>query len=315
MATQTLTASSQPWRVTFERPDQLKAVAIGAALVAVFWELLDFVPPEFGLLVWSWIYEADWSHGPLIPVFSAYLVYLRWDEIRRTRVTGAWVGLVVLLGGLGLYLWALTGLPFAYAKPLALMITLLGVIIWLCGLPIMRYAWLPWLYLFFAIPMPQRVYFALTNPLRRMAATVASAVLNALPGVELEVQRVGSNLEYFYRGESGVIGVADACSGMRSTVTLCALGVAVAFMSERPTWQRVVLVLSCVPIATFCNFIRVTVTCWIHVFIDPKYASGQYHMMLGLAVILLAFGIFSGLGWVLNNLFVEEDEQVEEASA
>lgn len=100
---------------------------------------------------------------------------------------------------------------------------------------------------------------------------------------------------------------------MRSTVTLCALGVAVAFMSDRPRWQRIVLVLSCVPIATFCNFIRVTVTCWLHVFVDPKYASGQYHMMLGLIVILLAFGIFSGLGWVLNQLVVEEPDTDEAA--
>jgi len=91
-------------------------------------------------------------------------------------------------------------------------------------------------------------------------------------------------------------------------VTLCALGVAVACMSDRPLWHRIVLVLACVPIATFCNFIRVTVTCWLHVFVDPKYASGDYHMMLGLVIIVLAFGIFSGIGWILNRLVVDEDE-------
>ena len=219
------------------------------------------------------------------------------------------VGLLVLLTGLGTYLWTLAGgLLFAYARPLAMLVTLLGAIILLCGLPVLRYVWLPWLYLFFAIPIPQRIYFAMTDPLRRMAATVAATVLGAIPGLGLDLRRVGSNLEYTYGGTTGVIGVADACSGMRSTVTLCALGVAVAFMSERPAWQRVILVLACVPIATFCNFIRVTVTCWLHVFVDPKYASGEYHMMFGLVVILLAFGIFSGLGWVLNRLFVEEPE-------
>jgi exosortase len=297
------------WRLTFNGPAQIKAGVIAAAFVLTFWHLLDFVPDRLGLgsLVYAWVYQADWSHGPLIPLFSAYLVYLKWDRIRTCPIRFAWLGLPLLLLGLAMYLWSLSGGLFAYAKPFSMMITLLGLIILLCGVPAMYYLWLPWLYLFFAIPLPARLYFAWTDPLRRMAATVASSVLSVLP--DLHIQRIGSNLEYFYQGTSGVIGVADACSGMRSTVTLCALGVAVACMSERPLWHRVVLVAACVPIATFCNFIRVTITCWLHVFVDPKYASGQYHMMLGLVIILMAFGIFSGLGWVLNHLFVEEEEE------
>lgn len=304
MAAQPAPISAQQ-RISFDRPAQIQAAIIGAAFVAVFWNLLDFIPP-LGGLVHAWVHQADWSHGPLIPLFSAYLVYLSWDELRRRPVRWAWIGLPIMLAGLLMYVMVLSGqLPFAYAKPFGMMITLLGVIIMLCGLVAMRYLWLPWLYLFFAIPLPSRIYFELTDPLRRMAATVASTVLSALPG--LHIARLGSNLEFVYQGNSGVIGVADACSGMRSTVTLCALGVAVACMSERPLWHRIVLVLSCVPIATFCNFIRVTVTCWLYIYVDPKYASGQYHMMLGLLVILLAFGIFSALGWLLSHLFVEEE--------
>ncbi|MCK4341325.1 MAG: exosortase/archaeosortase family protein [Phycisphaerae bacterium] len=295
--------------ITFDRPVQMRAAVVGAAFIATFWYLLDFIPPVGGL-VHAWVYEADWSHGPLIPVFSAYLIYLKWDRIRRCLIRYTWVGLLIMLGGLGLYIWALSGqLLFAYAKPFSLMVSLLGLIIFLCGLPVMYYAWLPWLFLFFAIPLPPRLYFAWTNPLRKLAAEVTSALLSLWPG--LHIERNGSILEYVYQGTSGVIGVADACSGMRSTVTLCALGVAVACMSERPLWHRLLLVASCIPIATFCNFIRVTITCWLHIFIDPKYATGSYHTMLGLLIILLAFGIFSGLGWVLNNIFVEESEPEE----
>ena len=296
-----------PARITFDRPAQLRVAVLGAALVALFWELLDFIPPNFGQLTHAWRFEPDWSHGPLIPLFSAYLVYHRWPQIRRCTVRHAWLGLPVLLSGLGLYFWALSGvLPFAYAKPASLMVTGLGLVVWLCGVPVLREVWIPWLYLFFAIPIPPRLYFMLTDPLRRMAAIVASTVLSFWP--DLHVERVGSNLEYTYRGVSGMIGVADACSGMRSTVTLCAVGVAVAFMLDRPVWQRVVLVLACVPIATFCNFIRVTTTCWLHVFVDPKYATGTYHTMLGLAIILLAFAIFNGLAHLLNRLVVEDSQ-------
>lgn len=297
----------------FDRLAQLKLAALVVAFAAAFWNLLDFVPP-LGSLVYAWRFEMDWSHGPLIPVFSAYLVYTRWDRIRACPVRWTAPGLVLLLVGIGLYAWVLAGgLQFAYFKPLGMMLALLGLLIFLLGLPALRYLWLPWLYLFFAIPIPQRLYFAWTNPLRRLAASVAAGVLGLFP--DLDIEKVGSNLEYTFRGTSGVIGVADACSGMRSTVTLCAVGVAVACMSDRPLWQRIVLIASCIPIATFCNFIRVSITCWLHVFVDPKFASGQYHTMLGLAIILLAFAIFQGLGWVLDHLFVAEDAPAEAGAA
>lgn len=289
--------------ISFDRAGQLKAGLIGALFVATFWTMLGFVPP-FGSLVHAWVNQSDWSHGPLIPLFSAYLVYVKWDEIRRCRVTGAWLGMVVMCLGLAVYVWSLSGtLPFGYARDLSMMATLLGIIILLCGLRALYYLWLPWAYLFFAIPLPQRIYFSLTDPLRRMAASVATAVVGLYPG--LHIERVGSVIEYVYNGVSGQLGIVDACSGMRSTITLCAIGVAVACMSERPLWHRLVLVAACVPIATFCNFIRVTITAYLYIFVNPEYATGQYHMMLGLAVILLAFGVFSGVGWMLSNLVVE----------
>jgi exosortase len=194
-----------------------------------------------------------------------------------------------------------------------MMVTLLGMIVLLCGLPAMYYLWLPWLYLFFAIPLPQRIYFALTDPLRRMAAEVATAVVGLYPG--LHIERVGSVIEFVYKGQAGQLGVVDACSGMRSTITLCAIGVAIAFMAERPLWQRLVLVASCIPIATFCNFIRVTVTSYLFIFVDSKYATGQYHAMFGMAVMLLAFGVFSGLAWLLARLVVEEEADNDSAAA
>lgn len=302
----TVDSSSAPGRISFERSDQIKTAIVVAAFVAVFWELLDFVPVGgLGSLVWRWVHESDWSHGPIIPLFSVYLVYLHWDRIKRCPVKYTWVGLILLLGGLGLYLYSLSLLKIGYARPVAMMITLLGVIIFLCGLPVLRYAWLPWLYLFFAIPIPRRIYFMLTDPLQRLAAVVSCSVLEVIPGLTLD--REGIKIFPYVNGVSaGELSVTDACSGMRSTMVLCALGVAVAFMSPRPWWHRVVLLGSCVPIATACNAVRVAVTSLLHVYVGPKYATGTYHTALGLAVILLATGIFLGIGWALNHLFVEE---------
>jgi exosortase len=299
--------SSPPaWSITFDRPAQIKAAIVGAAFIAVFWRLLDFIPGAgLGEVVYRWVHESDWSHGPIIPLFSAYLLHLRWDQIKRAPIRHTWVGLVVMIPALALYQASLWGLlPFGYARPLAMMLCLLGVVVFLCGLPVLRYAWLPWLFLFFAIPIPHRYYFLLTDPLQRLAASATCAALELLPA--LEIERLGTMIHATYRGQVHSLSVSDACSGMRSTMVLCALGTAVAFVAWRPWWQRLILVASCIPIATFCNFVRVTTTSGLHIFVDPKYASGTYHTALGLLVILLATGMFLGLAWILNNLFLEE---------
>ena len=191
----------------------------------------------------------------------------------------------------------------SYPQRTMMLLCLLGVVVFLCGLPIVRRVWVPWLFLFFAIPLPKDIYYLLTDPLRRIAAVVVTNLLGLIPG--LDIEKVGSTIHFTYQGAIGALGVADACSGMRSTITLCALGVAVAFISDRPWWQRLIMVAACIPIAVFSNFIRVTTTCVLHIFVDPKYAIGTYHTILGLVTLLIAFGIFSALGWLLGNLIVE----------
>ncbi len=285
--------------IEFDRPTRIRAVIVGLAFVAVFYNvLLD--------LSHKWYTSADWSHGWLIPCFSVYLIYLHWDRVRRAAPRHAWVGLVVMVVTLVGYEYFLLVSPMGYPRAVMMLLCLAGVVVFLCGLPIMRLVWVPWLYLLFAVPLPKSVYFTLTDPLRRIAAVVATQALSLFPG--LDIEKVGSTIEYVYQGQNGALGVADACSGMRSTMTLCALGVAVAFISNRPWWQRVIMVVACVPIAVFANCVRVTTTCVLHIFVDPKYAGGTYHTLLGLVTLLIAFGIFSALGWFLSNLLVEDSE-------
>lgn len=277
----------------------LQAAVLTAAFAAVFYVVLRG-------LVYQWSDSANWSHGFIIPLFSIYLVYLKWDRLRGTPIRFAWLGVPVMLAGIGAYFYFAWVFPMTYGQRLAMLLTLLGVLVTLCGVLAMRWLWLPWAFLLFAIPLPQGIYFELTDPLRQMAAKVATALLNLMPGLEIET--IGSTIHYYYRGHSGALGVADACSGMRSAMALAALGVAVAWMVDRPWWHRLIMVAMCVPIAIFANFIRVTVTCLLHIFVDPTYATGAYHIGLGLATLLIAFAIFSGLGWLLEHLFVEEPE-------
>jgi exosortase/archaeosortase family protein len=80
-----------------------------------------------------------------------------------------------------------------------------------------------------------------------------------------------------------------------------------AYLHERPIWQRGGLLLSTMPIAVFCNIVRVTTTGFIYVFAHPKYTQGIYHDALGLAMLPLAFGLYGFLAWFMSSLFVDDD--------
>jgi len=144
--------------------------------------------------------------------------------------------------------------------------------------------------------------------MRCWAATVASALLNLVP--DLDAAANGVLIDVFYKGRSlePALDVAEACSGMRLLLAFMALGVAMAYLHERPLWQRLVLVVSTVPIAILCNIIRVTITGFIYILIHPKYAQGVYHDMLGMAMLPLAFGLYGFLAWFMSNLFIDESQ-------
>ena len=133
-------------------------------------------------------------------------------------------------------------------------------------------------------------------------------ILSLVPQLEAESQ--GSIINVIYKGikmEPG-LDVADACSGMRLLMAFVALGVAMAYLHWRPVWQRLVLLASTIPIAIVCNIVRVTITGFIYILGDPKYAQGIYHDMLGMLMLPLAFIMYGALAALLENLFVDEDE-------
>jgi exosortase len=108
--------------------------------------------------------------------------------------------------------------------------------------------------------------------------------------------------------------VEEACSGMRLMMAFVTLGVAMAYLGDRPVWQRLVMVASCVPIAVACNAIRVTVTGLLHVYGRGELARGTPHQLLGFVMLAIALGLFSALGYVLSRLFIEESDGADAAS-
>jgi exosortase len=187
-----------------------------------------------------------------------------------------------------------------------------AVVLFLGGWVLIKYTWLPIAFLVFAVPLPNRYYVSLTMPMRQLASKVAAALLNLVN--QMEATASGVVIDVIYKGQrlEPPLNVAEACSGMRLLMAFLALGVAMAYLHYRPVWQRLVLLASTIPIAVFCNIIRVTVTGFIYILIHPKYAQGIYHDILGMAMLPLAFGLYGFLAWFMASLFVEETKVAED---
>jgi exosortase len=273
---------------------------VSALMIWLFWH-------ELRRLLHIWTHSGDWSHGLIVPLFSLYFLHLQRHKLAAIKIRPSFLGLPPLLLALLMYAAAIWPLKMGFPKSVSIVLAIVGLVILLAGFGALKLAWLPIAYLLFALPWPPTLYDVGTLPLRKLASEIAAGVLALCPGIELAV-RDGTVIRYLYHGQPGELGVAQACSGMRLLMAFAALGVAMAYLSDRPWWHRLVMVLACLPIAVFCNMLRVTLTGLIHIYGSPEYAQGTAHTMLGLLMLFVAFGLFSAILYVLNNLFIEEPE-------
>ncbi|HOV77322.1 MAG TPA: exosortase/archaeosortase family protein, partial [Sedimentisphaerales bacterium] len=145
-------------------------------------------------------------------------------------------------------------------------------------------------------------------PMRHLSATITTTLLNLIPNLDATASGVVIEVVYQGRRLDPALDVAEACSGMRLLMAFLALGVAMAYLHERPLWQRLVLLASTVPISICCNIVRVTLTGFLYVLVGQQYTQGIYHDMLGLAMLPLAFGLYGLLAWFMASLFIEDDD-------
>lgn len=285
--------------------DYVKIIIVAALFVFLF-------RSEIETIVRMWVTDSSWSHGFLIPLFSLYFIDQHKKEILNLETGPNYLGLFLLICGILFYPFNIVHLQYGYLRPVGMIASLGAIVLFMGGWRLLKHTWLPIAFLIFAVPLPQRYYNSLTIPMRCWAATVASGLLNLVP--DLEAAANGVLIDVFYKGQSlePALDVAEACSGMRLLLAFLALGVAMAYLHERPLWQRLVLVVSTVPIAVLCNIVRVTITGFIYILIHPKYAQGVYHDMLGMAMLPLAFGLYGLLALFMSNLFIDESQVAAE---
>ena len=277
----------------------VKILIIAALFVCLFHN-------EIGSIIRRWLTDSSWSHGFLIPLFSLYFINQHKKQILNLKTGPSYWGLFFLICGIVFYPLNIAHFQYAYFRPIGMIATLGAIVLFLGGWRLVKYMWLPVAFLVFAVPLPDRYYRGFTIPMRQWAAAVATALLNMIKGMEATVS--GVVIDVIYKGQrlEPALNVAEACSGMRLLMAFLALGVAMAYLHDRPLWQRIVLLATTIPIAILCNIVRVTATGFIYVLIHPRYAQGIYHDMLGMAMLPLAFGLYGFLAWFMSNLFIEQ---------
>lgn len=189
-----------------------------------------------------------------------------------------------------------------------MVVTLFGVVLYMTGWRVMRVAWFPIAFLVCALPWPGLVYSKVALPLQNLAAYVAVHVLN-LTGV---MSSQGGTKIFIGNPDNGpvrALNVAEACAGMRSLMTFISVGAAVSFLSNRPLWQKLIITASAVPIAIFCNVMRVSGQGILDTYVSQKLSEGFAHAFAGMVMLVPGFFLILVVGWLLDKIFIEEADE------
>lgn len=250
--------------------------------------------PVLYRLVNQWYSDADMGHGFFVPVVAAYIVWQRREKLLAAKAAPTWWGLVPLVwGALQLYV-ATLGAELFLART-AFIISLIGIVLLLGGWPVLRLTAFPLGLLFLMVPIPAIIYNQLTFRLQLLASSLAEFSLSAL-GVP--VLREGNILEL----STQRLSVVEACSGIRSLLTLAFLSLVYAYFFDRKVWMRGALLVATVPIAISANAFRVTLTGVVTEW-NPELAEGLFHQFEGWVIFMLGFAMLMATHFVINRVY------------
>lgn len=258
-------------------------------LLSMWW--IAFFPLYPGLLE-VWLQNSNNSHGLLVPFISLYFIWQLRDKVASLEAESSFCGVVVLVISLLLYLVSYIG-SVTFVARLMMVFSLYGLILATLGKKIFKILRFPLLFLIFLVPVPESIVNEISLPLQLIATSVSAYLLQA---IAIPVYQEG-NLLYFVQTQ---LEVAQACSGIRSIVSLGMLSVIFAYLSEGALWSKIVLIVSTIPIAFITNILRVTVTGLLANFYGERVAQGFIHDFSGFVVFFFGLMLLYGEFFLLS---------------
>ena len=251
------------------------SVLIFALMAAVYYRVL-------AKLVTDWWQIPDFSHGFLVPIFAAYLVWTKRKTLLDTRVAPTWSGIVFVVAGLVVLVLGVYGAELFLSR-VSLVVLLAGLVLCFGGWELLKELRFVLLVLLLAIPIPSILFNEITLPLQILASKLASALL---PFFGVPVLREGNVLEL----PAMKLEVAEACSGIRSLMSLFTLSVFYGYFMEKSNLRRAILALTSIPIAIAANAVRILGTGLFVQYWDPEKALGFFHEFSGWVMFLVSLG-------------------------
>ena len=255
--------------------DKLAAVALVlGALVLVYWSVLRG-------LVSAWSTDDNYSHGFFIVPLALYFAWERRHAIAAAPVRPSMVGLIVVAGSLFLLVAGLLGAELFLSR-LSILGTIAGAILFLFGWPMLRLLFFPLAFMLLMIPLPAIIFNKIAFPLQLLASHVGEYTISSL---DIPILREGNVLIL----ANATLEVAEACSGIRSLVSLFTLGLVFGYFVDRRFWVRAVIALSAVPVAILANGLRVASAGVAAYNFGSAGVEGLFHEFSGWVVFVLAF--------------------------
>jgi exosortase len=243
-------------------------------------------------LVAQWWDDPNFSHGFFVPLFAGYLAWSARDRLAQIKAKPSWSGLLVLVLGLSLFIVGRLGSELFLART-SLMFVIAGAIVFLRGWETFRTLSFAWIVLFLMVPLPMVVFNQLTLKLQFLASGLGSSLL-AFCGVP--VLRQGNIITL----PAMPLEVAEACSGIRSLLSLTTLTIIYGYFADKRIWMRIALLCAAVPIAIAANAVRLLGTGLTVQYWDPEKGSGFFHEFSGWVIFIVSVAMLMGVHALLN---------------
>lgn len=263
------------------RHNRLQLLLVLPLLVVMYFRII----PD---MVQVWSHDENYSHGFLVPVIAGYFLWQRWPDLKNREVKPDGIGLAIIVAGVLQLLGGWFGIEY-FTMRSSLIVLLAGMTLLWFGREVFKTLALPLGYLIFMVPIPYIIYDMAAFPLKLLVTRVSVAFLKI---VGVVVMREGNIIMF----PTTTLEVADACSGIRSLVSLLALAVAYAFAMQTSNRRRWLVVCSAVPIAIATNALRVIVTGILAQWWGARAAEGFFHEFAGMTVFVLAMAMLVVFG-------------------
>lgn len=263
----------------------------------------------------DWWTDDNYSHGLLVPFVIGYIVWLEFDRLKEAREKPLfWLGGSVVLFALLLLLGGTLGAEL-FTQRISLVLMLVGIVIYFFGANILKFLVVPFVLLVLAIPIPQIIFNKIAFPLQIWASQFAVWGIRLF---EVASVRKGNVIEILPRGATQIIAleVVEACSGIRSLMTLVTLALILAYFTRTKRlfiengwlsllknydfWRAVVLMSAAIPIAILTNAARVTATGVLTFYYGKPATESFVHDVSGWLVYVVALGLLLALNFILK---------------